>query len=289
MILFIVSLSAAVVGAYGPMLSPGFVQVSSNLGITVEVLAQATAWLILSIGLSVFLTNPIAKIVGRRPVYIVAICIMFATSVWGAAVTTYPSFLASRIVAGIGMAPYEILVQCTIGDLYFVHERATRIAVWNLFLLTGIAGGALVSGYIIEFDGYRWTFGVCAILFGIIMFSVVFLVPETAYRRDSVVPVVVTDGKDETGVHMELGHEHDRLHSRTISTRYIQNNGGEREEKHSFLRSLHVFTGRHSDAPAWKIFLRPVVMWFYPAVLWAFLLYGKSRRIEYPHFVVEHI
>lgn len=103
MVLLIVGLSAAVVGAYGPMLSPGFVQVSANLGITVEVLSQATAWLILTIGLSLFITNPLAKVYGRRPIYILAIIIMFATSVWGAAVTTYNSFLASRIIGGIGM------------------------------------------------------------------------------------------------------------------------------------------------------------------------------------------
>jgi hypothetical protein len=54
------------------------------------------------------------------------------------------------------MAPYEVLVQATISDLYFVHERGTRIAVWNLFLLTGICGAGFVSGYIIEFLGYEW-------------------------------------------------------------------------------------------------------------------------------------
>jgi hypothetical protein len=48
------------------------------------------------------------------------------------------------------MAPYEVLVQCTIADMYFVHERATRIAIWNMFLLCGISGGALIAGYIIE-------------------------------------------------------------------------------------------------------------------------------------------
>ena len=76
--------------------------------------------------------------------------IMFAGSVWGAFAKDYDSFLASRIISGFGMAPYEILVQCTIGDLYFVHQRATRIAAWNLCLLCGIAGGALISGYIIQ-------------------------------------------------------------------------------------------------------------------------------------------
>lgn len=276
MILLIVGLSAAVVGAYGPMLSPGFVEVSQNLGITIETLSQATAWLILCIGLGLFLTNPLAKIIGRRPVYIIAIIIMFATSVWGAAVKDYNSFLASRILAGIGMAPYEILVQCTIGDLYFVHERATRIAVWNLFLLTGIAGGALIAGYIIELDGYQWTFGVCAIFFGILMLAVIFLVPETAYRRDSVVVIPDTREKSEDGGegHMKLAHEHDIEHH-TIPVSY-QEETAATEKKHTYLQSLRVFTGRYSYAPMWKVFTRPVVLFFYPGILWAFLIYGQS-------------
>lgn len=149
-ILLIVGLSAAVVGAFGPMLSPGFVQIASELNISVPTLGQSTAWLILTIGLSLFLANPLAKVWGRRPVFIVAIIIMFIGSVWGAFSKNYNSFLASRIVSGLGMAPYEVLVQCTIGDLYFVHQRATRIAVWNLFLLCGISGGSLISGYIIQ-------------------------------------------------------------------------------------------------------------------------------------------
>lgn len=132
-ILLIVGLSAAVVGAFGPMLSPGFVQVSAELGISVNTLSQSTAWLILTLGLALFIANPLAKIYGRRPVFIVAIIIMFATSVWGACAKNYTSFLASRVVSGIGMAPYEVLVQCTIRDMYFVHQRATRIGKCSLF------------------------------------------------------------------------------------------------------------------------------------------------------------
>lgn len=154
MILLILSFTAAVVGAYGPMLGPGFVPVSKELGISINTLSQSTAWLILTIGLSVFLLNPVAKKYGRRPVFVISVALMFAVSVWAAATTNYPSFLASRIVGGFGMAPYEVLVQATIRDLYFVHQRATRLAVWGLFLLAGIAGASFISGYIIEDLGY---------------------------------------------------------------------------------------------------------------------------------------
>lgn len=170
------------------------------------------------------------------------------------------------------MSPLEILIQCSIGDLYFVHERATRIAAWNLFLLTGISGGALVAGYIIELDGYRWTFGVCAMFFGVLMIAVIFFVPETAYRRDSAVPII---GTDEKGPHFKLGHEHPIHKEQEEAT--LRVGAQDSEEKQTYIQSLRIFTGRYSDAPAWKVFLRPVVMWFYPAVLWAFLIYGTSK------------
>ena len=269
------------------MLSPGFVEVSKDLNITVSTLAQSTAWLILTIGLSLFLLNPLAKLYGKRPVYIFAICIMFATSVWCAKTTTYHSFLAGRILSGVGMAPYEVLVQCTIGDLYFVHERATRIAVWNLFLLTGISGGALVAGYIIQLDGYRWTFGVCAIFFGICMIGVLFFVPETTFRRDAVVLVPATDSDEKaienekgtsTHVVMKLGHEHDKSQAHGESEKHLsyQPSRAADEKKLSYVQSLRVFTGRYSYAPIIKVFTRPVILFFYPAVLWGFLIYGTT-------------
>ena len=75
-------MSAAIVGAYGPMLGPGFVVISAQLGITVVVLSQATAWLILTLGLCVFFMNPLAKIYGKRPVYVFASVVLFIVSVW---------------------------------------------------------------------------------------------------------------------------------------------------------------------------------------------------------------
>jgi MFS family permease len=260
------------------MLSPGFLEIAQNLDITVDLLAQSTAWLLLCLGLGLFITNPLAKLFGRRPIYLAAIVIMFATSVWGAAVKEYNSFLGSRIVAGIGMAPYEILVQCTIGDMYFVHERATRIAVWNLFLLTGISGGALVAGYIIERDGYQWTFWVCAIFFGVLMVAVFFLVPETAYRRKAVAVArsAEKEASGESSVRdLKLGHE------AAVTDLGDDNEGSAASEapavpkKHTYVESLRVFTGRYSRAPGWKPFVRPAVMLFYPAIMWGFLVYGK--------------
>lgn len=115
-ILLIVGFAAGVVGAYGPMLGPGFVPISQQLGISVNTLSQSTAWLILTLGLCVFLINPVAKAYGKRPVYIGAIIILFIVSIWGAVADNYSSFLGSRIIGGIGklraILHFEALLTC---------------------------------------------------------------------------------------------------------------------------------------------------------------------------------
>ncbi|KAF2464335.1 MFS general substrate transporter [Lindgomyces ingoldianus] len=273
MILCIVGLSAAVVGAYGPMLGPGMIPIAQELNISINTLAQSTAWLILTIGLSVFITNPLAKIVGKRPVYVLAIIFLTIVNIWGAAAKTYSSFLGSRIVGGFAMAPYEILVQATIGDLYFVHQRATRIAVWNLFLLCGIAGASFISGYIIEDLGYKWTFGICSILFGVWIFAIFFFVPETAYRRPKgALPHAKTSSDNSASNHASPDHP-STPEKGAFETSEAAAGSETIPAKKTYVQTLAIFSGTYTSQPL-KVFIRPFIMFTYPAVIWAWLLYG---------------
>ncbi|OJJ59635.1 hypothetical protein ASPSYDRAFT_1174703 [Aspergillus sydowii CBS 593.65] len=268
LILFIISLQSAVVGAYGPMLGPGFVEIAGDLNISVNQISQATSYLVLACGLGLFISNPLAKCYGKRPVYLGAGLVLFAASVWGAATNSYGSFLGSRLVGGLGMGPYEVLVQCTIGDMYFVHERATRLAFWGLFLTAGISAGPVVSGYIIEYAGYRWTFGACAIFFAVLTVAFFFLAPETAFiRADSPSPETTSIAHSETKdapSHSDNLHGIERVDSTPIQT------------KDSYWRSLRVFSGRYSDASLLKVVSRPFILFLYPPMLWAFLTWGTT-------------
>lgn len=278
------SVTAAVVGAFGPMLSPGFVAIAAELGVTVDALARSTAYAVLSMALSLFLAGPLAKVYGRRPTFALAILVMVGTSVWGALAHGYASLLAARVVAGVGMAPYETLVQCVVGDVYYVHERATRIAVWNLFLLAGLNGGAVVAGYVIEAAGFRWAFGACAVAFGVLAVAVVLLVPETAYRREALAPVVTVDDDGQKSLHMKPRHQI-HLQGEAYEGRYLEISATER--KYTFWEQLRFFRGRYSSAPLWRVFLRPIVMIFYPAIMWALLVYGTPRGHVHPFSLIK--
>jgi MFS family permease len=62
---------------------------------------------------------------------------LLAGSIWSAAKPDLNNLLASRIIQGMGMAPTESIATATIGDLFFVHQRGMRIAIWGLSLLGG--------------------------------------------------------------------------------------------------------------------------------------------------------
>ncbi|KAL4964998.1 major facilitator superfamily domain-containing protein [Aspergillus stella-maris] len=286
LILLIISLQSAVVGAYGPMLGPGFVEISAELGVSVNEISQATSYLVLACGLGLFISNPLAKCYGKRPVYLVAGLVLFAASVWGAATEGYGSFLGSRLVGGLGMGPYEVLVQCTIGDMYFVHERATRIAFWNLFLVAGISAGPVVSAYIIQYSGYRWAFGVCAIFFGVLTVAFFFLAPETAFIRAGSEPVRTSTDTETTGGIQEKDTQ-GAEHVQDIERVEVENKGSRQpsanqslpatvQVKDTYWRSLRVYHGRYSNAPTLKVMTRPFVLFLYPPILWAFLTWGTT-------------
>lgn len=108
--------------------------------------------------------------------------------------------------------------------------------------------------------------------------------PETTYIRQTVTSEVLAktgiqdqergaenEKFDEKGMHVEF-------HSvpRNITGNGALTSGAGAEPKMSYLRSLRLFTGRYTDAAIWKIFARPFLMFFYPSVLWGFLIYGTT-------------
>jgi hypothetical protein len=100
------------------------------------------------------------------------------------------------------------------------------------------------------------------------MFLVIFLVPETSYKRPPLHEIL---GVDLSGEDLDVkGDKEEKELEPTRASRYAS------EPKMSFTSSLRVYTGVYSTSPLWKIMIRPFVMFFYPAVLWGFLIYGTT-------------
>jgi MFS family permease len=71
-----------------------------------------------------------------------------------------------------------------IEDIFFVHERGSRMAIWNFALATGSTMGSVIGGYIAQDLGWRYNYGIAAIALGLLWLGFIFFLPETVFVRD---------------------------------------------------------------------------------------------------------
>lgn len=93
---------------------------------------------IAAIAVSSLVCNTLAVKFGRRPIYIVTSIGLMVTCFWAAEAKSFESLVAARAIQGFCMAPMEALIPASIGDIWFVHERGFRNAIFNLGVLGGI-------------------------------------------------------------------------------------------------------------------------------------------------------
>ncbi|CRG91781.1 Transient receptor potential cation channel subfamily M member 4 [Talaromyces islandicus] len=165
------------------------------------------------------------------------------------------------------------LVTSTIADLYFVHQRGVRLAAWGLCLSIGVGGGTIISGYIISNLGWNWTYGICAVIYGVWIVVLFFFCPETAYRRPGALNVDL-GMRDKTA---ELMDNNDKPSTTNIEDVEISaDTSGIVESKHSYWHELKIFHGRVSNDHFWKVLTRPLMMLIFPQVLFSFFVYGLT-------------
>ncbi|GAA6002434.1 hypothetical protein JCM10207_001117 [Rhodosporidiobolus poonsookiae] len=271
--------ATALVGAIGPLIAPGFVQIAGELGVSVNEIAATNAALVLAIGVVMIPVATVAIKWGRRPVYIWGALFLFVGSIWSGAKPDVDNLLASRIIQGMGMAPVESTATATIGDLYPVHQRGLRVAIWGLSLLGGINLAPIINGVIISNPdlGWKYCFWVISPFLGLSLVAMILFLPETAYVRSAALETdrgadaadaaayEAGDKEDKGSVHQvedtESGNSRQYLPAKTI------------------LQEMKPWSGYVSKEPILKIFFRPFPMLLSPAVAWGFLTYGIATLL----------
>lgn len=91
--------------------------------------ALLTGYHLCGVGVAGLFFVPSARVWGKRHLFLLGNIIVIFSCAWaGASKNNYNSLLWARIVQGVGLAPFEALVNAAVGDLYFVHVRTpTRL------------------------------------------------------------------------------------------------------------------------------------------------------------------
>lgn len=170
-------------GGMTPILAAGFNNVAQDFHVSYAQVALTTGFYMMGMGLGSVFFSPTAILFGKRPVYLGSAVMFIATSIWCCQAPNYANLVAARVFQGFSVSPVECLPSASIAEIFFLHERAFRIGIYTLLLLGGKNLVPLVSAVIIQGAGWRWVFGVVAIIVGFGLLLLFLFVPETFWDR----------------------------------------------------------------------------------------------------------
>ncbi|KAF1992019.1 MFS general substrate transporter [Aulographum hederae CBS 113979] len=200
-IMGILALSSGVTVSLAAMLAPGIQTIAKEYDVSFDMVTSMLLGLLgFWTGFTTFFTAAGASVWGKRPFFVIGTVILLATNIWGFAATSFPSLAAMRAIQGMASAPLETLVTSTVSDIFFVHQRGSRLAMWSVMLMSGALLGQIISGAIIERFGFQATFGFAAVIFALLLPAQYFLVPETAWNgpQSTLAKGSKKNSKDET-------------------------------------------------------------------------------------------
>ncbi|KAF2111558.1 MFS transporter-like protein [Lophiotrema nucula] len=246
----VLAFSSGVTTALGPMVTPGINVVAMKYNVSLDMVSSLLiGFLAFWIGFTTFFTASGANIWGKRPFFVLSTMLLLGTNVWGFFSNSFPSLATMRVVQGIASAPLETLVTSTVSDLFFVHQRGTRLSIWGMMLASGVLLGQTISGAIIQNISFEATFGISALVFIPILAGMYFIVVETTYVGPRGEKVQI----EEKGSFWSV----------------------ENDEKETYKQKLRLFRGRLSNDSFWKGCIKPVPLIAYPAVLFSTIVYGS--------------
>ncbi|KAK3677561.1 hypothetical protein LTR78_002411 [Recurvomyces mirabilis] len=234
-------------------------------------IALLTGYHLLGVGLAGFIFVASARVWGKRHLYLIGTIVIIISSAWGGGSgKNYRSLLAARFFQGVGLAPFEALVNASVGDLYYVHERGKRMALSNLSLFGGAFFTPVIVGKLTDTLGWQWSFYLLAIFTAAMLPLVILFVPETTFVR-------ADHFNTDLGVHNQTEYTKTaeielQQPSSTSSVHAVEPHSG---SSSMFSKAtLSPFNGRHTNENFFKLLARPFPLFFHPGILWACLIQG---------------
>lgn len=138
--MFLLCIVSAIATTASPLVAANSVVLALIFKRTFQEAALLTAYHLCGVGVASWLFVPLARVWGKRHVFLLGCLLMVASSAWGGTThgdLDFKGLIWARILQGVALAPFESLVNDCVGDLYFVHERGLRMAFTNVCLFGG--------------------------------------------------------------------------------------------------------------------------------------------------------
>ncbi|KAI1450434.1 MFS transporter [Annulohypoxylon stygium] len=239
-------------------------------------------FLLLGIGNMVWV--PLSVKLGKRPVLILSMALLFALLVWTAQVKTFEELLVARCLSGFASAAGESILPGVISDIFFLHERGAMMSIYVMLISSGSAIGPLIGGFMVQSSPETWRdfSRVCAAIAGFDLVAIFFLYPESSFNRPPV-PATHHPLAQEKVVNEHKEEDDNSDNVENARGRLQVNHGNDSKDWVVSISYRQAWTSGfqiNKRVNSLKAFGVPFIFLLSPLVIWAVFLYGCSLAAQ---------
>lgn len=165
-------------------LSPAYLLIEKDTGISVADLSTGNGLLFLFLGWGAMITQCLALNYGRRITLLMSVILAAGMTLWTAYIRSRGEFFANRILLGIFCSPQETLIEVIVGDIFFAHDRGFYMGAYSWTLWCGAFLCPVATGYVAQNLGWRWIQYILAVMcVGMALITFFFFEETMFYRR----------------------------------------------------------------------------------------------------------
>jgi MFS family permease len=159
---------------------------NEELGFSYDLLNDSYAAASSALTIGAVLLIPFALKYGRRPIYVISCALQFAICIWSAKMQTVADLMLTNILnCGLG-ALSEVVVQMTVADMIYVHQRGVYNSIYIFMCNFGGNMAPVAAGYVAAAEGWRWVWWWTAIFMGATFLGFTFFYEETKFSAPAV-------------------------------------------------------------------------------------------------------
>lgn len=241
----------------------------------------SSALCFLFLGVGCLFLQPTAMKLGRRFVYLSCTILAIIGNAIGIHSTNVKYLYAINIITGFAAAPVDSLVEISSTDVFFAHERASKLAWLVLALYFGSDIGPVICGYLPD---WRWAYRGQVIIFCALFVAQLFLMEDTTFSRtdpaeteENILEQIRSRDVVLSAVQSGVASEKDDKIKMIISG---ENSEAEKPlvgVKRSYWKRMQPMELEFNEKRPWYvIFIRPFFMIGFPAIIWGGISYGAQ-------------
>ncbi|PSN60287.1 MFS general substrate transporter [Corynespora cassiicola Philippines] len=244
-------------------------------GITQAQISGLLTYPSLFLGVGNIVSMPLAIAIGRRPVLLLSLFLLFTSGILCATNQNFTWHLAARSIAAFSAAQCMALVLLIIQDIFFLHQRGRTFQLFSSFEVLLNSSLTIVSSYMAEAAGWRSWYWLFTAISGVCFVFAFIFVPETAYTR----PLAAYMGS-ETPEYADIDHgdhvqyDYQVAHVEPMTTLSERTLDTANYEKRTLRSDMRIFVVKPNFQRAITTWKQMCTIYFFPHVLWVTLMNG---------------